>query len=130
MNVGTADLTEIVWTLAAVPGLVLWLVNRVAAGRSRRAVRRLGVGNGRLVWARFSVLLTDVFVLIETVFVVVGISAMLRAPSPDSTTLSRLIVSVGFAGVSCLITFVGYRWRVVEAEILAGAQARRAQPKP
>ena len=128
MSVGTADLTEIVWTLAALPGLVLWLANRVEAGRGRRAVMKMKIGNGRLVWAQFSVLLTNVFVVIELVLVVVGAIAMSRSSPAEATALSQIVVGVGFAGASCLITFVGYRWRAVDTQIVAAARARRSPP--
>lgn len=123
---GTADLVEVLWTLSALPGLVMWLVNLAAANRSRKAMVVLGYGNGRLLWARFGVLLTSVFSTVELVFVLIGVVAMLRSrPANMGGDWTRPVLTVGLIGASALIAFVGWRWRVVDHELVERYRQRR-----
>lgn len=123
MSFGTVDLIEVLWTLAALPGLVLWLTNRIIAGRSLRAVIRLRVSNGRMLWARFSVLLTNVFVGVEAVFVLVGGIALFRESTGNDVI--RFVLAFALIGASALITWVGWRWRVVDQELVKLGRERK-----
>lgn len=128
MNIsfGTASVAEILWTVCSIPGLVVWMTNLGSARQDMRAVRLAGVVNGRYQWAKFSVLLTSVFSLIEVVFLVVGVTGMI-APSASRTsqlTPTAYALTLGLIGSSALITFVGIRWRQVSNYILSTARAR------
>lgn len=128
MNIsfGTASIAEILWTFCSIPGLVVWLTNLGSARRDLSAVRRAGVINGRFQWAKFSVLLTSVFTIIEVVFLLVGITGMV-APSVSRTaqlTPTAYALTLGLIGSSAMITFVGIRWRQVSNYILSTSRAK------
>ena len=128
MGWGTADVVEVLWTVAALPGLIVWLVNRAAASRSLEAVRTLGFGNGRMVWAKFGVLLTTAFVAVESTFVLLGVISMLRSrPAQMGGDWTRPALTVGLIGTSLLIAFVGYRWRAVDVYLVSAARDRRVR---
>jgi hypothetical protein len=121
MNWGTIEWFEVVWTAAAVPGLALWTVNRVLAGRSLRAVRAMGATNGRLIIARYSVMKSNVFIGVSSALVLVGVVAMARPGNPAATTWdwSRIMLTIGLLGAPAGISFLGYRWRAVERQVTA-----------
>lgn len=114
---------EVIWTLGAVPGLLLWLWNWKDAVSSLRAIRSVSTGNGRLLWAQFSTLMTFVFVGIEAVFVMLGVIAM-ATPSPNRPTVTTWVLVFGLLGASCAITFLAYKWRAVDRQIIGAARAR------
>lgn len=114
---------EVIWTLGAVPGLLLWLWNWKGAVSSLRAIRSISTGNGRLLWAQFSTLMTFVFVGIEAVFVMLGVIAM-ATPSPNRPTVTTWVLVTGLLGASCAITFLAYKWRAVDQQIIGAARAR------
>jgi hypothetical protein len=124
MNWTTVDLVEVVWTLAAVPGLVLWLGNRVEAGRSLRAIRAVGAHNGRMIIARYSVQKANVLVGVSAVFVLIGIISMIRPANPATATWDwpRIVLTLGVLGAPAGISFIGYRWRTVERQVTALAR--------
>jgi hypothetical protein len=125
----TIDFFEIVWTLAAIPGLWFWIGNRLEAGLDAKAAASIVPRNGRFLWARFSVFLTNTFIGIEVLFVLLGITAMTRpvAPVADGTTnFYRLVLVIGLISASCVITMLAYRWRQVNAEIVSAARRKHA----
>ena len=126
MQYGTVDLIEVIWTLAALPGVVIWAINRAAAGRSLRAVRAQGIGNGRLVVARYSVFKSNVFIALSLVFVLIGAISMVRPANPEVAEWDwiRVVLTAGLLGAPALISLLGWRWRRVEQEIIALARAR------
>lgn len=121
---GTVDPIELVWTLAALPGLLVWIVNLVSASRSLRTVRLAGIVNGRRLIARYSVRKCWVLVIISGVFVLIGVSAMLRPPNPAAQHWDwlSLLLTAGLLGAPALITLLGFDWRRVEASVLAMAR--------
>lgn len=121
---GTVDPIEVIWTLAALPGLVVWVVNLVSASRSLRAVRVIGIVNGRRMIARYSVRKCWVLVIISGVFVLIGVSAMLRPPNPGAPRWDwlSLLLTAGLLGAPALITLLGFDWRRVEASVLHSAR--------
>ena len=121
MNWGTVEWFEVVWTAAALPGLLLWIANRVLAVRSLRAVRAAGATNGRLIIARYSVMKSDVFIGISAVFVLIGAVAMVRPSNPAATAWdwSRVVLTIGLLGAPAGISYLGYRWRLVERQVTA-----------
>lgn len=119
MNWGTVEWFEVVWTAAALPGLWLWLANRVLAGRSLRAVRAMGATNGRLIIARYSVLKSNILIGISAVLALIGVVAMARPANPAATAWdwSRVVLTIGLLGAPAGISFLGYRWRIVEQQV-------------
>jgi hypothetical protein len=126
---GTVDPIEVIWTLAALPGLTIWAINRATAARSLKAVKKLGVGNGRLIVARYGVFKADVFIGVSSVFALVGVVAMLRAPNPDGGwDWVRVLLTIGLLGAPAMIAVLGFRWRVVEKTIVKMALLRQKPP--
>lgn len=121
---GTADPLELIWTLAAFPGLVVWIGNLISAGQSRRAVRLAGISNGRWLIAQYSVRKCWVLITLSGVFVLIGISALLRPPNPGVPHWDwlSLLLTLGLLGAPALITLLGFDWRRVEAAVLNAAR--------
>jgi hypothetical protein len=121
MNWGTIEWFEVVWTLAAVPGLGLWTANHHLAVRSLRAVRAVGATNGRLIIARYSVTKARVFINVSAAFVLVGIVAMTRPPNPAAVDWdwTRVVLTLGLLGAPAAIAFLGHKWRAVEQQVTA-----------
>lgn len=126
MNWATVDWVEVVWTAAALPGLVLWLVNRVSAARSLSAIKAAGATNGRLIIARYSVMKANVLIGVSAVFVLIGAIAMLRPANPGATGFDplRLLLTIGLLGAPAGISYLGYRWRAVEQRVTVLARQR------
>ena len=121
----TVEVAEVVWTAAAFPGLVMWLVNLRDAGRTRAAARLLPVPNGRLAWARFSVEFCRVLVFVEVTYVGLGVVGMTRPPNPAAQPLATLAIVLGLIAASAAVSFLGWRWRAVDRQLIAMARARK-----
>ena len=130
MNWSTVDWIEVVWTLAALPGLVLWLINRISAGRSLRAIRAVAATNGRLIIARYSVQKSNVFIGVSAAFVMIGVVAMVRPANPGVAewSWSRVVLTAGLLGAPAAISYLGWRWREVERRVTALARHRLEHP--
>lgn len=126
MNWATVDWVEVVWTVAALPGLVLWLINRTYAARSLSAIKAAGATNGRLIIARYSVVKANVLIGVSAVFVLIGVVAMLRPANPGSAGFDplRILLTIGLLGAPAGISYLGYRWRAVEQRVTALARQR------
>ncbi len=120
----TIQSTELLWTLVAIPGLLLWVSNRMRAGASLRATKRLDIGNGRRAFARFAVRETTVWAFVEAVFVAIGVVSMTYESNPDSNTLSSLVIVAGLILASAMITALGVEWRRVDRELVRTAVAQ------
>lgn len=120
----TIQSTELLWTLVAIPGLLLWVSNRMRARASLRATKRLDIGNGRRAFARFSVRETTVWAFVEAVFVTIGVVSMTYESNPDSNTLSSLVIVAGLILASAMITALGVEWRRVDRELVRSAVAQ------
>jgi hypothetical protein len=120
----TIEWFEVVWTLAALPGLTLWLLNRGTSVRSLRAITKLGTANGRLLIARYSVTKANVLIGISTVFVMIGVISMIRPTNPASPGMDglRLVLTIGLLGAPAAISYLGYQWREVEQKVTALAR--------
>ena len=125
---GTIEVAEVVWTVAALPGLVMWLINLRDAGRMRATARLLPVPNGRLTWARFSVQFCQVMVFVEATYVGLGVVSMTRPPNPAAAVQSPLVglaIVLGLIAASTAVSFLGWRWRAVDRQLIAAARARK-----
>lgn len=120
----TIQLTELVWTIVAIPGLLLWVSNRMRARASLQATKRLVIGNGRRAFARFAVRETTAWAFVEVVFVAIGVVSMTYEPNPDSNTLSSLVIVAGLILASTMITVLGVEWRRVDRELVRTAVAQ------
>jgi len=120
----TVQSTELLWTLVAIPGLLLWVSNRMRARASLQATKRLDIGNGRRAFARFAVRETTVWAFVEAVFVAIGVVSMTRETNPDANTLSSLVIVTGLILTSTMITALGVEWRRVDRELVRAAVAQ------
>jgi hypothetical protein len=126
---GSVTLTELIWMVSATPGFLLWAANLQSAWKDLRAVRRLGIIDGRLVWARFAVLKNTAFMLVEASFILIGVTAMLQAPVSGAGTRltpTGLVLTLCLLSTSVLMTIVGLRWRQVAKYIIDAARLRTA----
>lgn len=121
-----ANAIEVVWTVAALPGLVLWATNCASAAVTLRSCKAVpGTPAGSLLWARFSVQLTAVFVGIEAVFVILGVISMTRPNNPAATTLTSYVIAGALILASVGISYLAYRWRAVDNQLVGAARRRR-----
>lgn len=120
----TIQFTELLWTLVAIPGLLLWVSNRRRAGASLRATKRLSIGNGRRAFARFAVRETTAWAFIEAVFVAIGAVSMTYEPNPDSNGVTRTVIVSSLILSSAVITALGVEWRRVDRELVRNAIAQ------
>jgi hypothetical protein len=122
-----ASLVEILWTAAALPGLALWAWNYLSARATLRSVKAVksGTSFGALLWARFSVQLTAVFVGVELAFVVLGVISMTRPNNPQATTLTSYVIAGVLILASAGISYLAYRWRAVDQQLVGAARTRR-----
>lgn len=132
MSWGTVDWIEVVWTLAAVPGLVLWFANRVTAGRSLKAVKLLKITDGRAIVARYSVEKSNILIGVQGVFALIGAISMLRPQNPEVAQWDwlRVILTIGLLGAPFALSYLGFRWRIVDQEIIRLARHRKKSPTP
>lgn len=126
MSWGTVELLEVFWTLAALPGLWIWSSSYFSARKTMKALRAANIHNGRRVWGKFSVLLTGTFAGIEFLFVTIGVISMLRTSPPDSQVYTRLITAGCLITASLLITYLAYRWKVIDETLISMAKKRNA----
>lgn len=124
----TVDWIEVVWTLAALPGIWVWTVNRISAGKTLRAARKMGFTNGRLLWAKYSTLKSDCLLAISLVFVLIGIISMSRPNSTIGWDWLRVLLTIGLLGAPAIISFLGIKWRAVDQYILKTAREHRRHP--
>lgn len=120
----TVSVEELVWTAAALPGLLFWARNLVDASRGLRVAKVITPRNGRYLWARFSVELTSTFMGIETLFVVIGVLSMLRPPAMGAQAQGRIVTVIGLIAASVVITVLAIRWKRVDDAIIAAARRR------
>lgn len=117
----TIQWIEILWTIVALPGLIRWFSNRQKARTYVRALRAVGGGNGRMIFARYTVRETTAFVVIESVFVLIGALAMTSATNPSAYPYTSSIIAAGLVGASIYITILGRDWAVVDRLVLQAA---------
>jgi hypothetical protein len=131
VSYGSVTLVEVLWTVFAIPGFFVWFANLRSAQADLEAVRRLGVIDGRLVWAKFSVLKNASFFFIETGFLAIGITAMLQMPvvaNPSKLSPTGWVMTFCLLSSSVLMTVVGLRWKHVSRYILDLARIRVSHP--
>lgn len=126
----TIQLTEALWTAAALPGVWLWAQNLRNARASRVAVRVLGLRNGRAVFAAYAVKSTAMWLAIEVLFVGLGVLAMVTPANPGATNPRTLVVTGGLILASVGISYLALQWHRVDAALLrmARERAKRVQP--
>jgi hypothetical protein len=109
----TVQLTEVLWTVPALIGLWFWSANFQVSILALRASRAVEVSAGAKLWARFSALLTAVFMFVEFVFAMTGIVSMTVAPSPTANAGRVWFYAALFIGASVGIAVIALRWRTV-----------------
>lgn len=130
MNWGTVDLLELIWTVAALPGLVVWVVNLHSARQSLYAVRQAGLRDARAAVARYAVRKSWVMIHLAAVFALIGVISMARPPNPEVPAWDalRVLLTLGLLSAPAVISFIGLDWRRVEHEMLRSARGRLDVP--
>jgi heme A synthase len=118
---------EVLWSVVALVGLGFALFNAREARQDLHAVLRSNQNGARLMWAKFSRLLHITLASVELAFVLVGVIAMFRRPSPDTSTGGQLLLVVLLVGASALLTSVSIMWLRVHVAITKALQ-RRGSP--
>jgi hypothetical protein len=108
---------ELLWTVVAAVGLAFALYNGREARKDVQVVIASGVNGTRILWAKFSRLLHGTLAAIEFAFILIGVIAMLRRPSPDTTDAARILLLVLLVGASALLTLVSIMWQRVNDAI-------------
>lgn len=104
---GNAQITEIIWTVAAIPGLLVWAVNlrnawqavRVTKHSGRTAVRLLGGTMLRLALGA---------TLAELTFMAWGIVGMTQPAATDHITLVGWTITAGVVLVALITMLIGF----------------------
>lgn len=117
----TIELREVLWTVAAVAGLYVWVINAIDSSRIYRMATKFG-SDGVIIWAKFSNTLTRSFIALEVIFVLIGISAMSRPQAPSYPVVQSWIVGAILIGASVLISFIGFRWKEVNDKLTQGSK--------
>ena len=112
-------LEEVLWTAAALIGMLLWARNFHESYKTLAAAKKLLLRNGRMMWARYERRKTAVFVGIEALLVVVGVNQMLREQNPHATLGSRIVVTICLFAMSAAIVFIAFDWGRVHQAMLA-----------
>lgn len=125
MNItDTITWLEVAWMLVALPGAVLWMMNRRSAVLSLRAARRLRVGNGRRVYANFAVRETSAWLTIELIFVAMGVLSMTVEPTASEVKWPSYGIAVGLIVSSILISVMAFQWRIADEAVLQVARQK------
>lgn len=117
MNLETVQIIEVIWTLVAAVGLYFDVINMREAKRDYVGVVQAHVNGARLKWTRFSRSLNRYLATIHSFKMLIGVLAMLRLPSPDSTTWGQVFLLSAFVGSSVLVSLISVRWRQVHVAI-------------
>lgn len=112
----TVQMFEVVWVLAALIGMIIWLVNLHSSLVTYRIAILLEDDNGRKVWSRFSVTFCVVVLLSELSFLAASIASMVRPGTETST--EKFVLVYGLALSAALIGVAGIMWRTVERELI------------
>ena len=115
---------ELLWSAVALVGLVFALYNAREARRDLHAVVISSQNGARLMWAKFSRLLHITLSLVEMAFVLVGVIAMFRRPSPDASQGGQLLLLILFVGASALLSSVSIMWLRVHVAITKALQRK------
>lgn len=111
----TVQTAELLWFVAALPGLWLWLVNLRTAILTLRASRAARISEIGSLWARFSVTIITLLVYVEIAFVVIGAIAMTAVPSPTASAVRSWVFAAIFISASLGITAAAFLWRRVDS---------------
>lgn len=104
----TVDFFEIIWVASCSLGLFYSIKVAVDAYKDYRAIKQQGFENGRREFARTVFLNERSTVVVQTVFVIVGLRAM-TLPTVQAQAVGATIVKILFIGVAFLLTSVSIR---------------------
>lgn len=118
----SVSVLELIWTIVALPGAILWGLNRHSATMTLRAARLARVGNGRRVYANFAVKETSAWLGIEVLFLALGVLSMFVEPTSSEVKWPAYVITFGMIAASLIITYLAFAWRGVDAVILEMAR--------
>lgn len=118
---GTVSDIEIVWVVLALVGVVFTLLNLGEAKSDLKWVNRAGISNGRRVLAQTGLWMEVCRFVIQAIFCVIGVLAMLVHDAPSSIPAAqeaiRVAITWGLIISSALLTFKTYLARRVRKEL-------------
>jgi hypothetical protein len=116
---GSISDIEIVWTLIAIFGGAFSIHNLKESITDRKVLKTAGIENGRMLLANVQVKAESCRLIIQTIFLGIGLSAMTFKDSPDQVDLPlRLVlfsffIQWGLIVAALLIAYKSYLgWRV------------------
>jgi hypothetical protein len=121
---GTVSDVEIVWTLIALIGAIFSIHNLIQSLGDKKYLDRMGIENGRLTLAKFSILMEGCRVAIQTIFMTIGIGSMFLADVsehnlPTTYVVFGAIFRWGLIFAASLVTFKSYLGWQVRKELIA-----------
>lgn len=110
---GTVSDIEIVWTLIALFGASFALYNWREASADLRALKVAGTKNGRLLLASTNRVMESIRVVVQTIFLTIGLLAMTIPDRPDARLDNRIEITAflirwGIITASGLIAFKSF----------------------
>lgn len=124
----SVQLTEILWTLGGIPGWIIWFLH----GRYAHSVYQVTIRSGEredIVWAKMTLFLTIMSILVETSAISIGVFGMTQ--EPVNTRISPLgwAVTGHILLVSLGVLLVGIAWAYAMRTLRSSAaQALRKRP--
>jgi len=89
---GTVSDIELIWTLIAIVGLFFSLHNFKQSHEDLKFLRENGIGNGRVIIARFAMRAEAARALIQMIFITIGISAMFLEEADQGALPLKFII--------------------------------------
>lgn len=105
---GSVSDIEIVWTLIALVGVSFAFFNLIEAIRDLEALKAIGDADGRRMIAWLTIRLETTRVVIQSIFILIGILAMTIVDPPDQRALPTKIIVVNAL----------FRWGLVVSALL------------
>ncbi len=105
-----ATVVEIMLVLAALPGLVLWLLNMKIAIRAKRAVDTFRVMDGRQIISKHQIRSTASWAGIHLLFVLIGL-LLWSYTRPGEVTIVREIIYALAITALLWLSYLAWDWR-------------------
>ena len=124
----TVQAGELIWTLLAVPGVVLWATNYLAAATARSGARVLNESKSVRLYTDFAAEQCAIMMAVELVFVTTGVVAMFSPANPESPHATKYVFAILFTATSIAISYVAFRWRKSNIAVRNALQTEAEPP--
>lgn len=120
----SVQLIEVIWTIATVPGLIVWAFNLRAAWLSLRATQELHSDLSTRIYAGVGVRLSVAAISVESIFLLWGLFGMSQPSTTERITPMGLVITVGLVVIALVVAVLGFDIRRADAAVMD--LARRA----